>query len=114
MLNKTLALVRTFHNLNKTQLADKVGISKSYVSEIESGDKKVTLEILEKYSSAFGIPVSSLMLFDETARNGSFTETIRVGMTGKIVQMLQWLATITDDTDAPDKEAQSKAHYASR
>ncbi|MGJ3627810.1 helix-turn-helix domain-containing protein [Sphingomonas sp. MMS24-JH45] len=55
--------MRVFHDLNKTQVAARVGLSKSYVTELERGDKKVTLEVLEKYASAFKIPVSSLMFF---------------------------------------------------
>ncbi len=114
MLNKTLSLVRAFHNLNKVQVAEKVGLSKSYITELESGDKKVTLEVLEKYSRAFGIPISSLLLFDETAQDGSFAEALRIGMTGKIVRMLEWLSAITEEADGTDEEPAAKTGTAAR
>lgn len=44
MLNEVLRLVRVFHDLNKTQTADRVGLSKSYITEFERGDKKVTMQ----------------------------------------------------------------------
>ena len=37
------------------------GLSKSYVSEIEKGDKNVSMATLQKYSDAFDIPMSSLL-----------------------------------------------------
>ena len=65
MLNDALKWLRLFHGLNKTQVAERVGLSKSYITEIEAGDKRVTLDVLDKYAKAFDIPVSSLMFFSE-------------------------------------------------
>jgi transcriptional regulator with XRE-family HTH domain len=42
-----------------------LGISKSYLSEIESGRKKVSLELLNQYSSHFDVPISALFFFSE-------------------------------------------------
>ena len=61
MLNNSLMCIRTFHNKSQTELASALNISKSYISEIESGKKKVTLNIIEKYSEYFDIPVSSII-----------------------------------------------------
>ena len=62
MQNDALRLVRVFHDMSQTDLAGKLKISKSYLSEIEKGEKKkVTLELLERYSEVFNIPMSSLM-----------------------------------------------------
>jgi len=64
--NDALRLVRVFHDMSQTDLAGKLKISKSYLSEIEKGEKKkVTLELLERYSEVFNIPMSSLMFFAE-------------------------------------------------
>ncbi len=104
MLNEALRLVRVFHDLNKTQVAERVGLSKSYVTELERGDKKVTLEVLQKYAVAFNIPVSSLMFFAEQAGDGSTSEKIRTTVAGKVVKMLDWIATVTaDDSDEGDQ-----------
>jgi len=54
--NHVLRLVRIFHDLNQKELADELKISKSYLSEIESGKKPPTLSLLEGYATIFDIP----------------------------------------------------------
>lgn len=99
MLNEALRLVRVFHDLNKTQTADRVGLSKSYITELERGDKKVTMEVLEKYANGFSVPLSSLMFFAEQAGNPSATEKTRTFVAGKTLKMLDWIATVTAERD---------------
>jgi transcriptional regulator with XRE-family HTH domain len=112
MLNEALRLVRVFHDLNKTQVAERVGLSKSYITELERGDKKVTLEVLQKYSEGFNIPVSSLMFFAEQAEEASASEKVRTAVAGKVVKMLDWIATVTaDDSDEGDQHG-AKARQA--
>ena len=111
MENEALRLVRVFHNLNRAQVADRVDLSPSYISELESGSKKVTLEVLNKYSAAFKIPVSSLMLFAEKAHDGGVSESARVIIGGKVVKMLNWLATITQD-EQEEGDVQKKTSSA--
>ncbi|HDL8012642.1 TPA: helix-turn-helix transcriptional regulator, partial [Yersinia enterocolitica] len=65
MINRALKTIRLFHNIKQSELADKLCISKSYLSELESGKKTVSFDILEKYSNNFDIPVSSLVFFAE-------------------------------------------------
>ena len=100
MMNKALRLVRVYHDLNQADAAARVGLSKSYVSEIESGNKKVTLEVLEKYANAFDIPVSSLMLFAEKAEEGCFADDARLYIAVKALKMLDWVAMISSDKGA--------------
>lgn len=109
MLNEALRLVRVFHDLNKTQAAERVGLSKSYITELERGDKKVTLEVLQKYATGFNVPLSSLMFFAEQAADGSSGEKVRTAVAGKVVKMLDWIATVTaerdDEGDSDEGEA---------
>lgn len=97
MLSKALRLVRVYHDLSQTEAAAKLGLSKSFVSELESGRKKVTLETLERYSAAFRIPMSSLMLFAERASAPDFSENARYFVADKALKMLDWIATISAD-----------------
>ena len=99
MLNEALRLVRVFHDLNKTQTADRVGLSKSYITELERGDKKVTMEVLEKYADAFSMPLSSLMFFAEQAGNTSPAEKTRTFVAGKALKMLDWISIVTAERD---------------
>jgi len=65
MIADALRLLRTYHRTSQSQLATDLGISKSYLSEIESAKKKVTLELLNQYSSHFNVPISALFFFSE-------------------------------------------------
>ena len=96
MLNEALRLVRVYHDLTQADAAARVGLSKSYVSEIESGEKKVSIAVLEKYSSAFDIPMSSLMLFAEQVEGGGKAEIVRVYVAEKALKMLDWVSSISN------------------
>lgn len=95
MQHEALRLVRVFHDLSQTALADRLGISKSYLSEIESGKKTVTLELLEKYAEVFNMPASSLLFFSERLSD-SKSEKVRAAVAGKVIKMLDWIASKSD------------------
>ena len=65
MLSEALRLIRVFHDVKQNELAVRLGISNSYLSEIESGKKAPSVEIIEKYASEFQIPASSILFFSE-------------------------------------------------
>jgi transcriptional regulator with XRE-family HTH domain len=65
MINEALRLFRVFHDLKLIEMADKLGISPSYLSEIEKGKKEPSLKLLDKYSEIFKIPTSSILSFSE-------------------------------------------------
>jgi len=92
MLNEALRLVRVFHDTNQSQLAEKLEISRSYLSEIESGKKVPSIELLERYASVFDIPPSSLLLFSESLESNTFAEKTRVSVATKIIKIMNWLS----------------------
>ena len=92
MQHEALRLVRVFHDMNQTTLAERLGISKSYLSELESGKKSPTLELLQKYSETFNMPLSSLIFFSENVDNPSNSDKVRAAIAGKALKMLQWIA----------------------
>lgn len=92
MQHEALRLVRVFHDLSQTQLAERLGISNSYLSEIEGGKKSPSLDILEKYAEVFNMPLSSLIFFAENASDPSRSERMRVAIASKALKMLQWIA----------------------
>ena len=65
MLSEALRLIRVFHDIKQIELADRLGVSKSHLSEIEAGRKRPTIALIERYSSEFGIPASSILFFSE-------------------------------------------------
>jgi transcriptional regulator with XRE-family HTH domain len=101
MINKALKLIRQFHDLKQVELASKLEISKSYLSEIESGKKPVSFEMLEKYSKEFDIPTSSLVFFSESlSSKKGISEKFRAVFSGKVLDMMEWLI---------DRDEQKKA-----
>lgn len=71
MLNEALRLIRVFHDLKQHEAAEKLGISKSYLSEIESGKKIPNTELIGKYARVFDLPVSSIWFFNEHLQAGT-------------------------------------------
>jgi transcriptional regulator with XRE-family HTH domain len=53
--------LRSRKNLSQKALADKVGISVSYVSMLERGQRSPPLETIEKMAKALGVPAASLL-----------------------------------------------------
>ncbi len=92
MLNEALRLIRVFHDLSQKELAEKLEISKSYISELESGKKIPRLEILNKYSDFFDIPISSIMFFSESLDKDLKTEKLRMFVSSKIISILNFIA----------------------
>lgn len=91
MLNEALRLVRVYHDLSRSELCVQLGISNSYLSEIESGKKQPTLEVLNRYGEHFDIPVSSLLFFSDSLHQTGLTRNLRVGVAKKVLALLQWL-----------------------
>lgn len=65
MFSQALKLLRRYQGLNQATLAKKLGVSRSYVSELESGNRTPSLDLLSRYADVFNVPVSSLVFFAE-------------------------------------------------
>jgi transcriptional regulator with XRE-family HTH domain len=105
MMSEALRLVRVFHDLSQSETARRTGLSKSYISELEAGNRKISIEVLEKYSSAFKLPISSLMLFLENYESKNrLSRNARLYIARKAIKMLDWVATISE---TPDEEKES-------
>ncbi|WP_157218586.1 helix-turn-helix transcriptional regulator [Flavisphingomonas formosensis] len=91
MLGEALRLIRVYHDLKQKQAAERLGVSTSYISEIEKGTKTPTLETIDRYSKAFDIPVSSIMFFSETLERGGPMDNARTFVAGKVLALMQFL-----------------------
>ncbi|MBI3714132.1 MAG: helix-turn-helix transcriptional regulator [Burkholderiales bacterium] len=91
MLNEALRLIRAYHDISQTQLSTRLEISNSYLSEIESGKKQPSIELLKKYSECFDVPVSSLLFFSENLDKEKVTDSVRRGAAKKIIDVLKWV-----------------------
>lgn len=91
MLGEALRLIRVYHDLKQKQAAERLGVSTSYISEVEKGTKTPTLDVIERYSKAFDIPISSIMFFSESLERGGPVDTARTFVAGKVLALMQFL-----------------------
>ena len=64
-LGRILKCCRKFNRMTQEEVAQKINLSRSYISEIEKGVKVPTIETLQRFSKIFGVEVSALLLFAE-------------------------------------------------
>ncbi|MHB8550710.1 MAG: helix-turn-helix domain-containing protein [Acidiferrobacterales bacterium] len=57
---------RTEKGLSQEALADRAGLHRTYISQIERGLKSPSLKSLEQIANALGLPLSSLLKRLET------------------------------------------------
>lgn len=95
MMNEALRLVRVYHDMSKSELARALGYSRSFITELEGGRKKVTLDTLQRYSDYFDIPMSSLMLFAERTQDSDFSDRARAFVAEKTLKMLDWMSSVS-------------------
>jgi len=99
MINEALRLMRVFHDLKQVELAEKLGISKSHLSEIEKDVKKPSLELIERYAVTFKIPVSSIMFFAEELPQAKAGDRVRSKIASKVIDILRFVERKANDED---------------
>ena len=99
MLAEALRLIRVYHDMKQSELSVRLGISKSYLSEIESGKKEPRIELIERYATEFGIPCSSILFFSENLECPSTSATNAAKTKGVIARkVINFLRLIEDKT----------------
>ena len=63
ILGETLRYIRiNITNISQEDLADKVGLERTYISKIESGKKNITLETLSSICDGLGLSISNFFI----------------------------------------------------
>ena len=92
MLSEALRLMRVFHDMKQVELADRLGVSRSHLSEIESGKKEPSLDLVRRYADLFDVPVSSILFFSENLdpdRSPKQLTRVRGVIAGKVLDFLK-------------------------
>ena len=101
MLSEALRLIRVFHDMKQNELAEKIGVSNSHISEIEAGKKQPSLELIERYSVQFGIPSSSILFFAENLDDPSNVpqqkDHAKQVISRKVINILKLIEEFTTD-----------------
>ena len=92
MLNEALRLIRVFHDVSQKDMATRLQIVPSYLSEIEAGKKEPTLALLRKYSDGLKIPMSSILFFAEHMEDGTSASRLKTVVSGKVLALLKFIA----------------------
>jgi len=66
-----LTSIRELAGYKKSALASLAGISPSYLTEMEKGDKPGSPEVIKKLADALGQPVASLICVPESSGKAS-------------------------------------------
>jgi transcriptional regulator with XRE-family HTH domain len=108
MLSEALRLIRVYHDLSQTDLANRLKVSKSYLSEIESGTKTPTLDLIGKYGAEFKMPMSAILFFAENIDNPSTAQRSRSLVAKKILTLLRFLEERSEENNAARKRKLSR------
>ena len=98
MLGEALRLVRVYHDCKLGELAVALGMSASYLSEIEKGKKIPSMNTLSKYADFFDTSVSALMFFSEELDKEDKQPqrtSVRAAMRHRLIRFLQIVENAT-------------------
>ena len=71
-----IKLLRTAEGISQTRLAGMLGVSRSYLSQVENGRKQPSLPLLRQVSQALSIPLPLLVL-DESQPDSDVLAELR-------------------------------------
>lgn len=81
--------MRVYHDLTQKELAKLLRISKSHISEIESGKKTPTLAVLARYASVFEVPVPSILFLSENMYGCMQGKPVNTDIPEKLLTLLE-------------------------
>ncbi len=98
-MGETLKLLRIFFGYKSVEMAKKLEISQSFLSEIENNKKNPTLELLNKYSKVLNIKVSTIILLSESINDDEKKNDLKHNIAGvgmKVLRVLKENGEIDD------------------
>jgi Predicted transcriptional regulators len=72
-LGNVLKLLRIANEMSMKDLARKMDVSSTYISEVEANNRNPSLDMLSKFSTALGVSKSTILYFDEEGAKHSYT-----------------------------------------
>ena len=89
MLNECLRLFRVFHDKKIVSLAKELKISPSYLSEIESGKKQPSMEIIDRYAKIFKTTPSAILFFSEELDKEKKRGKLKISIRNKLIKFMK-------------------------
>jgi len=92
MINEALRLLRLYLGISQKKLAEELELSQSMISEIESGVKQVSMEVLERYSERLDVKMSKLIFFSEELEENPSQRRGKLIVGSNVLKLLDKLA----------------------
>lgn len=99
MIGDVLKLTRAIYGYKANEMSSALGISASYLSEIENNKKQPSLELLEKYADIYGIRLSSLILLSENIENAEKAGKGTIFVRNMMMHLIQSMSKTASDSD---------------
>lgn len=77
-IGNVLKHLRIAARIKQKKMADQLGISPTYLSMIENGQREPSVEILEKYAASLNVPMAFLVLQSENNPPGLNSEQLEL------------------------------------
>ena len=100
MIGDALKRIRTIYGYKANELCGLLGISPSYLSEIENNKKQPSLELLSRYSKIYGIKLSSLLLLSETFEEAEQAGKGKNFIRALMIQLINTMSSGIGESDA--------------
>lgn len=94
MINEALRLLRLYCGFSQVEMAKRLSVTQSTISDVESGRKNVTMDLLEAYSQAVGVRMSQLLFFAEEIEGQPIAKRGRLIVADKVLKILEKLKPI--------------------
>lgn len=90
-INEALRLLRLYCRYSQAEMAERVGVTQSLISDVEGGRKSVSMDLLEAYSAAVGVKMSQLLFFAEEIEGQPIARRGQLIVAEKVLQLLEKL-----------------------
>jgi transcriptional regulator with XRE-family HTH domain len=89
MINDALRLLRLYLGLSQKQISSEVQLSQSMISDIESGNKEVSMDVLERYSEKLNVRMSQLLFFAEELNGEPVRTRGKLIIANRVLKLLE-------------------------
>lgn len=108
MIGDVLKRTRAIYGYKATEMSSMLGISTSYLSEIENNKKQPSLELLQRYSNILGIKLSSLILLSENFEEASNHNKSQEFIKNMMIRWINFMSNDKEGGDFDEKETKKK------
>jgi len=90
-INEALRLLRLYCRYSQVEMAERVGVTQSLISDVEGGRKAVSMDLLEAYSAAVNVKMSQLLFFAEEIEGQPIARRGQLIVAEKVLHILEKL-----------------------